>query len=342
MKGFSFSLVSPKSSPLCKGTVRTGSITKQLLTQLSPNQIVVLKHQDLDEVVAQELIDREVKAVLNCASTMTGSYPAQGPLLLLQHDIPIWEAEPGCFALFQDESTVSIYENIAVTEGSIIPLKAFSKKEWLTQFQLAQLCSGYMLESFIENTLYHAQLEKSFVIEPFPNLPLRTEMEGRHVLVVSRGGCYKRDLAAAKAYICDYSPVLIAVDGGADALLDLGYKPDLIIGDMDSVTDSALLGGSELVVHAYKDGYAPGWNRISKLGLEAHLLPCPGTSEDVALLMAFEKRSELIVAVGAHAHMIDFLEKGRKGMGSTLLVRMKIGAKLIDIKGLNLFYKTRL
>ena len=163
-------------------------------------------------------------------------------------------------------------------------------------------------------------------------------MSGKHVVVVVRGSGYKNDLQAIKDYIEDYKPIMIGVDGGADALLEYGYIPDLIIGDMDSITDEALLRGKEILVHAYPDGRAPGMCRIEALGLEAKRLASYGTSEDVAMLLAFEQKAELIVTLGTHTHMIDFLEKGRKGMSSTILVRMKIGGKLVDAKGVSKLY----
>ena len=137
-------------------------------------------------------------------------------------------------------------------------------------------------------------------------------------------------------------PILVGVDGGADALMEFGYTPDVIVGDMDSVSDEALRKAKEIVVHAYTDGRAPGLKRIQDLGLEAVVFPAPGTSEDIAMLTAYEYGAELIVAVGTHSNMIDFLEKGRPGMASTFLVRLKIGSKLVDAKGVNLLYKSQL
>ncbi|MCK9910414.1 putative cytokinetic ring protein SteA, partial [Microbacteriaceae bacterium K1510] len=113
---------------------------------------------------------------------------------------------------------------------------------------------------------------------------------------------YKQDLRALASYIKEYRPVLVAVDGGADALLESGYTPDLIVGDMDSVSDQALKSGAEIVVHAFPDGYAPGQHRVESLGLPFHLLPAPGTSEDVAMLLAYEERAELIVTIGTHTN----------------------------------------
>ncbi|MNI04744.1 thiamine pyrophosphokinase, catalytic domain [compost metagenome] len=328
-----------KHAPRLQGSIKVGATTKLLLQNLHPNQIVVLKHQDLDEVVAQELIDCKVKAIINCASTMSGGYPTMGPLLLLQHEIPIWEVHTECFGYFEDSSRVRIFDDTLEMRGLNLECHLFTKEEWLSKHQEAQSKLSALLDDFIENTLSHAQQEKDFVLNSLPPLELHTSCKDRHVLVVSRGSGYKRDLIALKAYIHDYSPILIGVDGGADALLANGYKPHLIIGDMDSVSDRALGCGSELIVHAYTNGYAPGHARMQSLGLAAHILPSMGTSEDIALLLAFEQEAEYIVTVGTHTHMIDFLEKGRPGMGSTLLVRMKIGAKLLDAKGVSTFYR---
>ena len=125
-------------------------------------------------------------------------------------------------------------------------------------------------------------------------------MKNRHVLVVARGYRYQEDLRTLRPYIREFRPVLVAVDGGAEALLDAGYRPHVIIGDMDSVTDDALGCGAELVVHAYPDGSAPGLRRVNDLGLEAAILPAPGTSEDVALLLADARGASLIAVVGTH------------------------------------------
>ncbi|MDD9267545.1 putative cytokinetic ring protein SteA [Paenibacillus sp. GCM10023248] len=337
----SLSLFSSKALPLCKGKISRGEVTKVLLRDLPPGRIVVLRHRDLDEVIAQELIDQKVKAVVNCQETMSGAFPTHGPLMLLQQHIPVWEADGEAFEAFTPEAEIEIYEDRILVEGRVIPCSAFTREKWIGLQQLANEQAAKLMEQFIANTLNYAMREKDAVMKPLPHLCLETNLEGRHVLIVSRGKGYKKDLQAAKAYITEMSPILIGVDGGADALLDCGYRPDLIIGDMDSVTDRALACGAELVVHAYPDGTAPGLQRTNALGLTAHILPCFGTSEDAALLLAYEKQGEVLVTVGARTHMIDFLEKGRAGMGSTLLVRMKLGARLVDIKSIGILYKPR-
>ena len=200
---------------------------------------------------------------------------------------------------------------------------------------------GAELEHFAENTLSYVTREKSLLLDPAILPTVNTKIDGRHALIVVRGESYKEDLAIIRTYIRDVRPVLIGVDGGADALIEIGLKPDIIIGDMDSVSDETLRCGAELIVHAYANGDAPGLARLQQLGLDPMVCSVPGTSEDIALLLAYEKGAEVIVAVGTHSHLIDFLDKGRKGMSSTFLVRLKVGNRLVDAKGVSKLYRVQ-
>ena len=192
------------------------------------------------------------------------------------------------------------------------------------------------------NTLEYAKGEGGLLIDGISAPELATRIEGQHVLIVVRGHNYREDLAALRAYIREFKPVMVGVDGGADALLEAGYRPDIIVGDMDSVTDQGLTCGAELVVHAYPDGRAPGLARIERLGLSSVLCPAGGTSEDVALLLADEKGASLIVAVGTHNTLDEFLDKGRSGYASTWLTRLRVGSKLVDAKGVSRLYRNRI
>jgi uncharacterized membrane-anchored protein len=188
-----------------------------------------------------------------------------------------------------------------------------------------------------------------------------TDFRDRAALVVVRGVGHQRDLRALRPFIRDMRPVLIAVDGGAEALLEEGMRPDMIVGDMDSAGEQALLsssggrsgrrgggwgaslksGGAELVVHAYPDGRAPGRERLEALGLPFKLVPAPGTSQDVAMLIAAEKGANLIVSVGSQFNLVEFLDRNRKGMSSTFLTRLRIGEILVDAKGVSRLYHPR-
>ncbi|CAM3565393.1 putative cytokinetic ring protein SteA [Marinicrinis lubricantis] len=320
------------------GVASVGKSTKQLLRTIKPKQIAVIRHENIDEMAANGLIEAKVKAVINASLTMNGRYPACGADILLKADIPIFEIAEVDFEHFHHGDPIKISELAIVTPAGEVAYRRFTRERWKRMNALAQQNLGSELSDFIDNTLTYAQKEKDFVIDDLQLPYIKTSMLGRHVVVVVRGSGYKKDLIALNDYIQDYRPVLIGVDGGADALLENGFQPDLIVGDMDSVSDQALKCGAELLVHAYADGEAPGLHRIHKLGLEAATIPAKGTSEDIAMLLAFQKKAELIVTLGAHTHMIDFLEKGRKGMASTLLVRMKIGNKLVDAKGVSKLY----
>jgi uncharacterized membrane-anchored protein len=198
------------------------------------------------------------------------------------------------------------------------------------------------IDSFAANTLEFLRRERDLLTNGIPVPDLRTKMDGRHVLVAVRGYRYREDLRTLRPYIREYRPVLVAVDGGADALIDAGYRPQVIIGDMDSVTDEALVSGAELVVHAYPDGHAPGLDRLNALGLPAVPLPAPGTSEDVALLLADACGASLIAVVGTHWTLEEFLDKGRPGMASTFLTHLRVGTKVVNARGVHQLYQSRI
>jgi uncharacterized membrane-anchored protein len=194
------------------------------------------------------------------------------------------------------------------------------------------------LEEFAENTIAHIRQEHDLLSGRVELPETRTSFRDRHALIVVRGTTHHRDLQALRAYIADVRPLLVGVDGGADGILEAGLKPDVVLGDMDSAGDEALRSGAELIVHAYPDGHAPGRERLDRMGLEHTVIPAPGTSQDVAMLLAFEKGARLIVSVGAHFNLTEFLDKNRAGMSSTFLTRLRVGETLVDAKGVSRLY----
>lgn len=323
-----------------RGTVIVDRKTKNLLKRIKPGQIAVICHEDIDEIAARDLVSAKVKAVVNMASSISGGYMSVGAKILLHHDIPLYDCDANLNVL-QDGDAIEILEDKLIFSDFVFYVREVTEQEVMQKLELANRNLEDRLNLFIENTLAYAQREKNFYTAPLPAVELKTKVAKRHVLIVVRGKHYREDLRAIRSYIEDYRPVLIGVDGGADALLEEGWRPDLIIGDMDSVTDHALACGAEIIVHAYPNGHAPASSRLEMMNIPFHVLPAPGTSEDVAMLFAYEQGAEWIVALGAHSNMIDFLEKGRKGMASTVLVRMKMGMKLIDAKGVSMLYQKR-
>ena len=318
--------------------------TKKLAKRLSTGDIAVINHTDIDEVAANSLVECKIKLVINAAPSISGRYPNKGPKILIDNNILIIDnVGENVFEELKEGQVIEVNNGQIYRDGQFIGSgEVMDKSVVEKRTQIAYENMSVELDRFIDNTIEYAKREKGFILGETEIPKMTTNYKDRHVLVVVRGQDYKEDLATIKSYIEEMKPILVGVDGGADALLECGYNPDVIVGDMDSVTDEALKKAKEIVVHAYVDGRAPGLKRVQDLGLDAVVFPAPGTSEDIAMLTAYEYGAELIVALGSHSNMIDFLEKGRKGMASTFLVRLKIGAKLIDAKGVNLLYKSKL
>jgi uncharacterized membrane-anchored protein len=325
------------------GVVRLDRRTKNLTKRIRPGEIAVIDHQDLDRVSAEALVQRGVAAVINVAPSVSGRYPTFGPRILLDAGIPLIDrADRKLFEVLGDG------DRVLLDGGSVLDSDhgVLGKGELLDRqsldAQLARAQAGLsdQIVAFTENTMNYLREEKDLLLEGVGVPDVRTVFEGRHVLIVVRGYDYREDLAALRAYITETRPLLIGVDGGADALLEAGYVPDIILGDMDSCSDAALHCGAELVVHAYRDGRAPGLDRIRREKLNAVVFPVLGTSEDAAMLLADSKGAQLIVAVGTHASLVEFLDKGRSGMASTFLTRLRVGPKLVDAKGVSRIYRS--
>jgi uncharacterized membrane-anchored protein len=320
------------------GTARLDRKTKHLVRRVGPDDVAIIDHADLDRVSAEELVESGVRVVVNVADSQTGRYPNPGPLLLVRGGVRLIDA-PGA-TLFDE---VSDGERITVRGASLFRNgTCLATGRALREAELERaLADGRSrvteaLEGFAENTMRYLREEGRLLAEGIDFPALTTSFRDRHALVVARGPGHKRDLRIVKPYIRDFKPVLIGVDGGADALLEAGYRPDVIVGDMDSVSDGALRAAREVLVHAYAgDGEAPGAERLRRLGVAHRAVPVPGISEDLALLLAYEKGAELIVAVGTHFNLIEFLERNRAGMSSTFVTRLKVGEILVDAKGVS-------
>jgi uncharacterized membrane-anchored protein len=332
--------------PGIAGVARLDKRTKNLTKRLQAGEIAIIDHVDLDRVSAEALAACAPAAVVNVRTSISGRYPNLGPAILLEAGIPLLDSVgPHVFDLVNDGDEVRIDDKVIYVNGSEEPISDGQRHTPESVSDLtAAARSGLstQIEAFAANTLEYLRDEKDLLLDGIGVPDVDTSFRGRHVLIVVRGYHYKEDLAILKPYIRDFRPLLVGVDGGADALLEAGMKPDMIVGDMDSVSDKALGSGAELVVHAYRDGRAPGLKRLEKLGLAGTPFPATGTSEDVAILLADEKGAELIVAVGTHNTLIEFLDKGRAGMASSFLTRLRVGSKLVDPKGVSRLYRNRI
>jgi uncharacterized membrane-anchored protein len=317
--------------------------TKDLVKRLEPGEIAVINHADIDLVAADSLIDAGVVAVINAAESFTGRYPNMGPLQLVRGGVVLLDAVGvGVLEHISEGDVVTIDgDRVLIADVEVAIGRRLHEDDLVGRVAEARSNVGEQLELFASNTLEYLRTERHLATDN-PDLPESTvQFKGRQTLIVVRGIDFRQDLLALhrSGYVRELRPVLIGVDGGADALLSLGLTPHIIIGDMDSVGEAALRCGAELIVHAYAGGRAPGAQRLRALGLQYLLFESPGTSEDIAMLLAYERGTELIVAVGSHNSMEDFLDKGRQGMASTFLVRLKVGRLLIDAKGVNNLYR---
>ncbi len=317
--------------------------TKDLVKRLRPGDVAIIDHEDIDRVSAESLIRSGVEVVVNAARSVTGRYPNIGPLLLCSAGLHLVDnVGQAVFDRLKDGELVTVDGDKVLSRAGEIVGRGESQTVLSIQSKMdqAKVGLGDELERFAVNTLEYMDKERDLLLEGVSLPDTATDFHGRHALVVVRGYEYQEDLRALKPYIREMKPVLIGVDGGADAMREAGYAPAMIIGDMDSVSDDTLGCGAELIVHAYPDGEAPGLKRLEAAGLASKVFRAPGTSEDLALLLAYEKGAELIVAVGTHANLIEFLDKGRKGMASTFLTRLKVGTRLVDAKGVNKLYRS--
>ena len=325
------------------GTARLEKRTKRLVKRLGPNDIAIIDHADIDRVSAEELLESGVRVVFNVAPSVTGRYPNPGPLQLVRGGVRLIDVpENGLFDEVREGELLVVRGANLFRNGTMLASgRALTTEELERSLEEQRGRLAEALEGFAENTMSFLREEGTLVAEDMQLPQLRTRFRDRHVLVVARGPGHKKDLRIVRPYIRDFRPVLVGVDGAADALLEAGWKPNVIVGDMDSVSDDALRCGAELVVHAYPDGCAPGRERLDRMGLASAIVAAPGISEDVAMLLAYEKGADLIVAVGTHFNLIEFLERNRAGMSSTFLTRLKVGEVLVDARGVSRLARNR-
>jgi len=332
------------AAALGEQTLRMDRRTKNLVERLRPGDVALIDHQDIDRVAAEALVAARPSAVLNAAASISGTYPNLGPEIIVSAGIPlIDEVGTELFEIAKEGDRVRVEGNVLLRGD--VPLAAGRLLDTplvIAAMDEARFGLSEQLESFIENTLEYLRKERELLLDGVGVPEISTDLSDKHVLIVVRGYHYREDLAALRPYIREYRPVFIGVDGGADAILEAGYKPGLIVGDMDSVSDKALTSGAEIVLHAYRDGRAPGLDRLQDLGLECVVFPATGTSEDIAMLLADDKGAKLIVVVGAHVNLVEFLDKGRSGMASTFLTRLRVGGKLVDAKGVSRLYRSQI
>jgi uncharacterized membrane-anchored protein len=324
-----------------EGVAKLDKRTKDLVRRLGPDDIAIVDHVDMDRISAESLLASGVEVVVNASPSISGAYPNLGPLILARGGVALIDnVGSAIFEKLREGQIIQVVgDEIHLGDDVIATGSRLSVKEIESRMEAARAGLGEQIDRFARNTLEYLEREKGILTHEMWVPETRVRIHGRQVLVVVRGYDFKEDLKTLRPYIREMRPVLIGVDGGADALIEAGFQPNIIVGDMDSVSDEALQSGAELIVHAYPDGRAPGMERLQALALDGVAWPLAATSEDLALLLAWESDADVIVAVGTHANLVEYLDKGRNGMASTFLVRLKVGSKLVDAKGVNKLYR---
>lgn len=341
--------------PGTTGTVRVDRRTSTLVRRLRPGDIAVIDHLDLDRANAEALLDRGVVAVVNASPFISGRYPNLGPELLARSGVVLVDnVGTDMFGKLQDGAEGRIEGGVLYVKGEpVVSGAQLSPEDIAAMMEEARGGLSTQLQSFTHNTTEFLRREQDLLLHGQGAPQLQTTLEGRPVVVVVRGYDYREDLRRLKGYIREQRPVLVGVDGGADALLEAGHRPDIVVvgetglapgarsGDAGAVSDKALRGAKEVVLHTDRTGRAVGSDRLDRLGVRAQNFSASGTSEDVALLLADLAGASLIVSVGTHTTLTEFLDRHRAGLASTFLTRLRVGPKLVDAKGVPHLYSGR-
>jgi uncharacterized membrane-anchored protein len=337
------------------GTIRVDRRTSTLVRRLKPGDIAVIDHLDLDKGNAQALLDSGVVAVVNASPFISGRYPNLGPELLARGGVVLVDnVGPEAFSKLHDGTSARIYDGeLYVKDEPVISGKQLSLDDITAMMEEARGGLSTQLQSFTHNTTEFLRREQDLLLHGEGAPKLKTRLDGRPVMVVVKGYDYREDLRRLRRYIREQRPVLVGVDAGADALLEAGHRPDIVVvgenglgagnraGDVATVSDKTLRGAREVVLHSDRAGRAVGSDRLERIGVRPHNFSASGTSEDVALLLADLSGASLIVTVGTHATLTEFLDQHRSGLASTFLTRLRVGPKLVDAKGVPHLYSGR-
>lgn len=332
----------PAADPGVEGVVRLDRRTASLVKRLRPGDVAVIDHVDLDRASAEALVSRRVSAVVNAAESISGRYPNLGPEVLAAAGIPLVDAVGSTvFSALDEGQRVRVHDGIVSHRDSTV-----AKGDVLGAQRVVELMArahaglAAQTEAFTASAMLYLERERDLLLDGIGVPEIATSVAGRPVLLVVRGYDYAKDLRALRQYVRENRPVLIGVDGGADALVEAGHRPDLVVGDVDLVSDATLRCGAEIVVHTAREGRARGLERLERLGIPGTGFAATGTSEDAAMLLADSCGATLIVAVGTHTTLVDFLDSGRSGLASTFLTRLRVGPTLVDAKAVAQLYRS--
>jgi uncharacterized membrane-anchored protein len=332
------------AAPGISGVARPDRRVGRLLRRLHPGDIAIIDIADLDRSTADALVAAQVGAVINAAQSISGRYPNLGPEVLVGSGVPLLDGVGSeIFADVKDGARLRL-DGDTLYAGDRVVVRGNRQDAQSVRTAMHEAKAGLAahLEAFAASTQQHMVREKELLLDGIGLPELRTSFRGRHVLLVAKEYDYRADLRALRHYIREFRPVLVGVDGGADVLRAAGYRPDLVVGELDRMSDAALCEAGEVVAHADFHGRVSGVARVQDLRIEPVIFATASTSEDAAMLLADAGGARLIVTVGMRATLEEFLDAGRGGMASTVLTRLKVGGRLVDAKAAAQLFQTRI
>src|SRR5690606_1177199 len=131
-----------------------------------------------------------------------------------------------------------------------------------------------------------------------------------------------------------------------DAIRDAGLRPDVIVVSATASDDElpqikTLKSARDVVLRVDRGANRAVGERFSKLGLTTLLFESTATTEDAALVLADSQDASVIIGVGMHATLNEFLDRQRADLASTYLTRLKVGPRLVDATAVATLYSGR-
>jgi uncharacterized membrane-anchored protein len=339
---------SPPAPPGIVATARVGRRAGALVPRLRPGDIAVLDHPDLDRSSAQALVESGIAAVLNAGPFISGRYPNLGPELLAQAGIELVDqiGEDGLAAI-KDGVRVRLDDGVVyLDDRAIAGGRPVGLDQVIEEMAAARVGLAAQLESFTHNSTEFLRREQDVLLHDEGAPTLSTKLSGRPVVVVVRAHDHDEELARVASYLKDQRPVLVGVDRGADALLEAGHRPDIVVvtgqrrqhDNLDLVSARALKAARDVVLVLDRGASRHSTDQLDRLGIRASRFETGATAEDAALLLAHLSGASLIVGVGMHATLDEFLDRQRDGLASTYLTRLKVGPRLVDARAVPQLY----
>lgn len=327
--------------PGVHGVARVDPDVTKLLRRLRPGDVAVIDHLDLDAGSARLLVAGGVGAVVNAAPSISGRYPNLGPQVLVDAGVPVLDrVGPEIMRILTDGDRLRLDGDTLYRGAHPVGRGArLGTESVFLATEQAKTGLRLQLEAFVGNAVEHLRVERDLLLDGDGVPGLATRLAGRPVVVVSVGHGWEDDLARLCPWVKAARPVLVGVDEGADAMRSRGLRPDVVVGNPDLMSEEALCSGAEVVVRGDRDGFATGLRRAEEHAPRAVVFPMTGSSEDAALLLVHAHDPALIVGVGSHHALPEFVDRGRADMAAAFLTRLKVGTRFVDAAAVAAVYR---